>query len=100
MIEESDLLAHAENFPIAKTDEEWNEWWESRESDTRVHDEKCPRFYCDPRESEGPYGVDCFCGLINEVMERETMKLTNLRGYVIMTTERYEELVNRPEIPF
>lgn len=82
------------------TDEEWEAWWESREPDTRVHDELCPRSTCDPREPDGDYGVTCLCWLIDSVMERETKKTTGLSGYRILTEELYNELTSRPAVPF
>ncbi len=82
------------------TDEEWEDWWSRKEPDPRNHDEICPRSKCDPREPEGFYGVDCVCHIIDAVMERETTKLLNLRGYRILTKELYDELMKRPEVPF
>lgn len=74
------------SIDLPMSDEAWEDFWAEKEPE-ETHDEYCTQ-------------EPCTCLLIRLVMERETMKLTNLRGYVIMTTERYEELVNRPEVPF
>ncbi len=77
---------------IPKTTEEWDSWWETKESELRLHDELCPRYTPDYRNED----TECQCSLIKKVMERDAKAYSGLSGYYLVTKERYERLVEPP----